>query len=417
MPSPTFCIVGAGLAGGRAAMSLRDRGFDGRIVLIGEEKEPPYERPPLSKGYLSGELPLAKLFLQSVQSYADRAIEWRPQVKVTELRPGAGTIRLDDGEVLEFGRLLLATGARPRALSVPGSDLEGIVTYRSLGEADWLLAQLKRQPAVVVVGGGFLGSELAAAARRQGCPVTIVEVGDAFIAPLGRQVGDFCADLHRQAGVEILLGESVSRFLGRSQVEAVELASGRRLPCDLSLVCVGVEPNSQLAVAAGLATDPGVVVDEHCQSSLEGVFAAGDVASWWSPRWQQRLRLEHYDNAHQQGLFVAGAMLGDSSVYDPLPYFWTEQYDTMVQQVGIARSGDAGIVRGDPASGRFSLFQVRSGALLSCIAVNRFPDLAAARRLINSCVQIPPGLLEDPTVDLRAWSQQVEEELGPTESA
>ncbi|MGC1185070.1 MAG: FAD-dependent oxidoreductase, partial [Candidatus Dormiibacterota bacterium] len=355
MPSPTFCIVGAGLAGGRAAISLRERGFDGRLVLIGEEEEPPYERPPLSKEYLSGELPQSKLFLQPTSSYADRAIEWRPRARVDGLNPRMRTIRLSDGEEIGFERLLLATGARPRSLSVPGSDLEGVGTYRNLGDADWLRAQLERKPTVVVVGAGFLGSELAAAARRQGCPVTIVEVGDALVSPLGPEVGDFCAGLHRQAGVDILFGETVAQFLGSSRVEEVELAGGRRLPCDLSLVCVGVDPNSQLALAAGLETDPGVVVDEHCQSSLEGVFAAGDVASWWSPRGGQRLRVEHYDNAHQQGLFVAGAMLGDTVSYDPVPYFWTEQYETTVQQVGIVSAGEAPLVRGDPATGRFSL--------------------------------------------------------------
>jgi 3-phenylpropionate/trans-cinnamate dioxygenase ferredoxin reductase subunit len=410
MPSPTFCIIGAGMAGGRTAISLRERGFEGRLVLIGDEPELPYERPPLSKGYLSGELPQGKLFLQPRQEYRERAIEWRPETRVSEIDRHGRTLRLANGELISFARLLLATGAQPRRLDRPGADLAGVVTYRTLADADSLRARLSGQPRVVVVGAGFLGSELAAAARRQGCPVTILELGEAFLSPLGPLLGAFCADLHRQAGVEILLRETVARFLGDSQLEAVELASGRSLPCDLALICLGVEPNSQLAVAAGLETDPGVVVDKHCQSSLEGVFAAGDVASWWSPRWDQRLRVEHYDNAHQQGLFVAGAMLGDGSVYDPLPYFWTEQYDTMVQQVGIVSSGREQVIRGDSASRSFSLFQVRDGLLKSCVAVNRFPDLAAARRLINSDAQIPPGLLEDPTVDLRAWSQRLEEE-------
>jgi 3-phenylpropionate/trans-cinnamate dioxygenase ferredoxin reductase subunit len=410
MPSPTFCIIGAGMAGGRAAISLRERGFAGRLLLIGDEPELPYERPPLSKGYLSGELPQSKLFLQPNQEYRERAIEWRPETRVSEIDRHGRRVRLADGELISFARLLLATGAQPRRLDRPGADLAGVITYRTLADADSLKARLSGQPRVVVVGAGFLGSELAAAARRQGCPVTILELGDAFLSSLGPLIGAFCADLHRQAGVEIRLGDTVARFLGDSQLDAVELASGRSLPCDLALICAGVEPNSQLAMAAGLETDPGVVVDKHCQSSLEGVFAAGDVASWWSPRWHQRLRVEHYDNAHQQGIFVAGAMLGDVSVYDPVPYFWSEQYDTMVQQVGIVSSGEEPIVRGDPASGRFSLFQVRDGLLKSCVAVNRFPDLAAARRLIKSGAQIPRGRLGDPTVDLRAWSQGLEEE-------
>jgi 3-phenylpropionate/trans-cinnamate dioxygenase ferredoxin reductase subunit len=410
MPTPTFCIIGAGLAGGQAAFALRDRGYDGRLILIGDEPEPPYERPPLSKGYLSGQLAQSKIFLRPDQAYIDRAIEWRSETRVTEIDRHERRIRLADGELISFERLLLATGAAPRRLDLPGADLAGVTTYRTLADSESLKASLVDRPRLVVVGGGFLGSELAAAARRQGCPVTILEVGDAFLSQLGPLVGDFCADLHRQAGVEILLGETVTRFLGSPQLEAIELASGRRLPCDLALVCVGVEPNSDLAVAAGLETDPGVLVDEHCQSSLAGVFAAGDVASWWSARWQRRLRVEHYDNAHQQGLFVAGAILGDIASYDPVPYFWTEQYETTVQQVGIVSAGEAPLVRGDPATGRFSLFQVHDGLLSSCVTVNRFPDLAAARRLMNAGARIPPGILTDPDVDLRSWSQAAAEQ-------
>ncbi len=415
MPSPLFCVVGAGMAGGRAAASLRERGFDGRLVLIGEESDPPYERPPLSKSYLTGELPRSKLFLGTPESYLVQAIEWHPFRTVSAINLRQSKLQLADGEPLAFDRLLLATGSRPRTLGVPGSTLAGVATYRTVADADSLRQELEARPQVVVVGGGFLGSELAVAARRYGCRVTVVEAGEALVAPLGPLLSSFCADLHRQAGVELLLGETVARFLGSSRVEEVLLSSGRSLPCDLALICVGAEPNSDLAREAGLETDPGVVVGEHCQTSTETVFAAGDVASWWSRRWQRRLRVEHYDNAHQQGLFVAGAMLGGTAAYDPVPYFWTEQYEALVQQVGIIGGTLESVLRGDPKTGKFSVFYLSGGFLSGCVAVNHFPALAAARRLITAHAGVTKAILGDPTVDLRAWSQKAAEAAGGAE--
>ncbi|MGC2190734.1 MAG: FAD-dependent oxidoreductase [Candidatus Dormiibacterota bacterium] len=405
MRTPVFCVVGAGMAGGRTVISLRDRGFDGRLLLIGEESESPYERPPLSKSYLNGKLPRSKLFLQPADSYQERAIEWHPRATVASVDLAQRRLELADGELIAFDRLLLATGSRPRKLDIPGANLAGVVTYRTLADADWLRAELDSGPQVVVIGGGFLGSELAVAARRRGCRVTVVEAREALLAPLGPLVSGYCADLHRQEGIELVLEVTADRFLGSARVEQVLLSSGRLLPCDLALVCIGAEPNSQLAQQAGLETDPGVVVDERCQTTGEGVFAAGDVASWWSPRWRRRLRVEHYDNALQQGIFAAGAMLGEKAAYDPVPYFWTEQYEAMIQQVGVTGQSEEAVLRGDPSGGRFSVFYVEDGQLQGCVAVNRFPDLAAARRLITAGVGVTAELLRDPELDLRTWSQ------------
>ncbi|MGA8208394.1 MAG: FAD-dependent oxidoreductase [Candidatus Dormiibacterota bacterium] len=405
MPSPTFCIVGAGLAGGRAATALRDRGFDGRLVLIGDEPDPPYERPPLSKSYLRGDLPRSKLFLSTPASYRELSIEWRPEATVEAIAPTHHELALVGGERIPYDRLLLATGSKPRELPISGSELPGVSSYRTISDAETLQAQLKKMPEVVIVGGGFLGSELAVAARLSGCRVTVVEAGEALLGSLGPIVGGYCADLHRQSGVEVLLGESIASFQGGSRLERILLRGGRGLPCDLALVCVGAEPNAELAAAAGFETDPGVVVDEHCRCADKAIFAAGDVASWWSPRWEHRMRVEHYDNAHQQGLFVAGAMLDQPGTYDPLPYFWTEQYDTMVQQIGVLYHPDEVVQRGDANSGRFSLFYLRHGTLSGCVAVNNFSDLSAARRLIATRVPVSAELLGDLAVDLRDWSR------------
>ena len=400
------------MAGGRAATALRDRGFDGRLVLLGAESEAPYERPPLSKSYLTGELPRRKLFLQSAASYSDQSIEWHSQSTASSLDVTQRNLQLEDGELVTFDRLLLATGSRPRTLDIPGANLPGVVTYRTLADADRLRAELELGPKVVVIGGGFLGSELAVAARAQGCQVTVLEAGEVLLSALGSLVSNYCADLHRQAGVALILGASADRFLGTERVEQVVLQGGRSLPCDLALVCIGAVPNSELAGQAGLQTDPGVEVDELCQTRTAGIFAAGDVASWWSPRWQRRLRVEHYDNAHQQGIFAAGAMLGDTDPYDPVPYFWTEQYGSMIQQVGVTGRQAEVVIRGDSQTGKFSVFYIEGGRISGCVAVNRFPDLAAARRLIAARVGVTAALLRDPDLDLRSWSQAAVESVG-----
>ncbi|MGH7758367.1 MAG: NAD(P)/FAD-dependent oxidoreductase, partial [Candidatus Dormibacteria bacterium] len=339
MARSTFCIVGAGMAGGRAAESLRHLGFDGRLLLLGDEAEPPYERPPLSKAYLNGELERSRVFLRSETFYRDQGVEWRPGVSVTALELEPLSLKLSDGEEVRGDQVLLATGSRPAQLSVPGSDLDGVFTYRDLSDADGLIQKLAERPRLVVVGGGFLGTELAAAARRRDCEVTVLELGPRLLAPLGHLVAEHCTRLQIESGVGIRLQARVASLLGRSRVEAAELADGSRIDCDLVLVCVGATPRIELAQRAGIACAEGILVDEHCRSSHPNVFAAGDVASWWSPHWRRRLRLEHYDNAQQQGLYVATAMLGGTDAHDPLPYFWTEQPGAMVQVAGVALGG------------------------------------------------------------------------------
>lgn len=405
MEEGPICIVGAGLAGGRCVAALRQEGYQGELCLIGEETAPPYERPPLSKAYLAGGLEQAKLELHPSQFYSQQGIDWRPRTKVVGLDLAGRRIRLDRGGELGYNLLLLSTGSRARPLRVPGGELAGISTYRDLEDADRLRRELAAGPRVLVVGGGFLGSELAAAARLAGCQVTLVETTERILQGFDEEVSRHCTELHREAGVELLLGQSVARFEGGERVETAQLAQGGSVPCDLVLVCIGAEPRIELARAAGLSVDSGLVTDGRLEAA-PGIFAGGDIASWPSRHWGVRLRLEHYDNAQQQGLFLARAMLGDTSQYDPLPYFWTEQYQTLVQHVGIASDGDERVLRGDPRSGRFSIFQLARGTVRSCSAVNRFPDLAAARRLIESGAQVSPEILADPDLDLRDWARQ-----------
>ncbi len=395
------CIIGAGLAGGRAATTLRELGFDGRVILIGDEADPPYERPPLSKAYLLGQLPRPRLLLRPEAYYSEHDIELRLDTRVLEVRPQQHLLGLEGGGDLRYDRLLIATGSTARRLPVPGAGLAGVLTLTTVQDADHLRARLGLHPRVVVVGAGFLGCELAAAARSLGCEVHVVELGGAPLPTMGEEVGRFVVELHRQHGVSFYFGQALAEFRGGGQVEEVVLDDGHRLACDLAVVCVGAAPNSQLAQTAGLEMAGGIAVDSHCRSSDPAIFAAGDVASFWHPGLRRRLRLEHWDSAHRQGTHAGRAMLGRSGEYSPLPYFWSEQYGAMIQQVGLLDQGQQVVMRGSPGEGRFSTFHLSDGVVVACVAVNRFPDLAAARRLIPARARVEPRLLADPLTDLK----------------
>lgn len=401
MAEQVFTVVGAGLAGGRAAEALRELGFDGRVVLIGSEPERPYERPPLSKAYLSGELPEARVFLRPAGFYAEQQIELLENTTVEAIDLGARRLRLSTG-ARAYDRLLLATGSRPRRLEVPGAELPGISTYRTLADARRLHEHLARRPRVLVVGAGFLGSELAAVARQTGCPVTLVETADSAPAALGQFGAEFCQRLHREQGVSLRLGRRIESFAGADAVESAQLDSGQRVPCDLVLVCIGAAPRIELAQSAGLAlADDGVRVDASCRTSAADVFAAGDIASWPSSHLGGQARVEHYDNAHRQGRFAAGAMLQAGGAYDPIPYFWTELYGNTVQTLGRLSERDRVVLRGDPRDHAFSAFYLRGSGVAGCLAVNRFRDLTAARRLMATSTNVAASILADPLVDLR----------------
>ncbi|MHB8324840.1 MAG: NAD(P)/FAD-dependent oxidoreductase [Candidatus Dormibacteria bacterium] len=396
------CIVGAGLAGGRAATTLRELGFDGRVVLIGDEGNPPYERPPLSKAYLLGQLARPRLLLRPEGYYSEHDIELRLDTRVVEVNPRQRLLRLQSGENLSYDRLLIATGSTARRLPLPGAGLAGVATLATVQDADHLRAHLQLRPRVVVVGAGFLGCELAASAKSLGCEVHVVELGGAPLPTMGTEMGRFVVELHRQHGVSFDFGQAPTEFRGDGRVEEVILDDGRRLACDLAMVCVGAAPNSQLAQTAGLEMAGGIAVDSRCRSSDPAVFAAGDVASFWHPGLRRRLRLEHWDNAHRQGTHAGQSMLGRPEEYSPLPYFWSEQYDAMIQQVGLLDQAQQVVVRGTPGEGSFSTLHLRDGVVVACVAVNRFPDLASARRLITAQARVEPRLLADPLTDLKA---------------
>src|SRR3954451_1093559 len=318
----TIVIVGAALAGAKAAETLRSGGFDGRVVLIGTEEDRPYERPPLSKDYLRGEAGRDVIYVHEPGFYVEQRIELRLRRTATSLDTSLNQVVLDDGEQLRYDRLLLTTGAEPRRLTVPGADLDGVFYLRSAGDSDALRERLDRGGSVVVIGAGWIGSEVAASARQRGLEVTVVEPASVPLERvLGSELGGVYRDVHREHGVEMLLGTGVEAFEGDGAVARVRTGDGRVLDCDFVVVGIGVQPRVALAAQAGLAVENGILADEYLQSSAPGVFVAGDVANAQHPHYGARIRVEHWANALNQGPAAARNMLGAAVAYDPVPYF------------------------------------------------------------------------------------------------
>jgi 3-phenylpropionate/trans-cinnamate dioxygenase ferredoxin reductase component len=408
----THVIVGASLAGAKAAETLREEGFDGRVVLIGAEEERPYERPPLSKDYLRGEVGREKVYVHPEGFYAEHEIELRLGRSAVSLDTSSYVLELDDGERLSYDRLLIATGAEPRRLPIPGAELDGVLYLRSVEDSDALRGRLDRGGAVVVVGSGWIGAEVAASARQRGLGVTVV---DPLSVPLervlGTEVGGVYRDIHTDHGVRMLLGTGVEAFEGDAAVERVRTSDGRQLECDFVVVGVGVEPRTELALGAGIAVDNGVVVDEELQTSAPGVFAAGDVANAHHPFYGERIRVEHWANALNQGPAAARNMLGQPAAYERLPYFFSDQYDVGMEYTGFARQWDRVVFRGDPAAREFVAFWLVEDRVVAGMNVNVWDVTDPIKRLISQRVAVDDGRLADPAVPLDELAQLEKEGL------
>jgi len=397
----THVIVGASLAGATAAETLRKEGFEGRIVLIGTEDERPYERPPLSKDYLRGESGRDKVYVHDEGFYAEHGIELRLGRTAASLETANGELALDDGERLAYDRLLLATGAEPRRLAIPGGELDGVLYLRSVQDSDTLRERLDRGGALVVVGAGWIGAEVAASARQRGLDVTVIEPASVPLERvLGAEVGAIYRDIHTDHGVQLLLGTGVEAFEGDGAVERVRTSDGRAIACDFVVVGVGVQPRVRLAAEAGIAVDNGILVDEHLQASAPGVFAAGDVANAHHPFYGERIRVEHWANALNQGPAAARNMLGQSVPYERLPYFFSDQYDVGMEYSGFARTWDRVVFRGDPDGREFVAFWLAEDRVVAGMNVNVWDVNEAIQQLIRERVQVDDRRLADPDVPL-----------------
>ena len=365
-----FVIVGAGLAGAKAAETLREEGYDGRVVLLGAEDERPYERPPLSKEYLRGEAERESAAVHEAGFYAGHDIELRTGTAVTALDAGARELELHGGERLAFDRLLLATGAEPRRLRLPGADLDGVHLLRTLADSDALRRRVNAGGRLAVVGAGWIGSEVAASARERGLDVTMIAPQSVPLERvLGLEVGGIYADLHRAHGVELRMQAGVAGFEGDGRVERVTLKDGASIDCDAVAVGVGAAPRTALAEAAGLAVENGVLVDGRLESSVPEIFAAGDVANHLHPAFG-RLRVEHWDNALHQGPAAARAMLGSGEPYARTPYFFSDQYDVGMEYSGFATAWDQVVLRGDPAAFEFNAYWLAGDQVVAQMGVN-----------------------------------------------
>lgn len=403
---PTFVIVGASLTGGTAAATLRQEGFDGVVILIGEEPHPPYERPPLSKEYLRGEVPFEKSYVRPDGYYDQNRIDTRFGVAAMHVDPAERKVELATGGSVHYDKLLIATGARTRRLPIPGLDLQNVFDLRSISDADALRAAIAPGRKAAVVGMGFIGCEVAASLRQKGVDVVCIGPAPTPLFPvLGEQVGQVMSRIHRDHGVEMVFNDAVTRFEGERRVERVITRRNRRIDCDFAVVGVGVEPVLEVLAESGVETSNGILVDEYCRTNVPNIYAAGDVANHYHPVFQKRMRVEHWQNAMQQGAAAARSMLGKGKPYDAVHWFWSDQYDVNLQYAGFHQEWDQVVVRGDIDASSFIGFYLSQGHLDAVVAVNRGKDVRRVMPLIRARATVDPRQLGDENVDLRSLGQ------------
>ncbi len=396
-----FIIIGAGQAAAQAVQTLRQNSFDGHITLVGQERYIPYQRPPLSKKYLAGELETERLYLRPAKFYADRDVVLECGIRAERLEPSARRVILEDGRTLDYDGLMLATGSRVRRLDLPGSGLAGIHYVRTITDADSIRAELAPGKKLVIVGAGYIGLEIASVATSLGVDVTVLEAVDRVLARVVcPEVAQFYLDYHSEAGVRIHCNTGVTAFHGHTGVDAVETTSGRRFSCDLVVVGIGIVPEVGLAEASGLTCDNGLHVDDHARTDDPNIVAAGDCTNHPNPFAGRRIRLESVHNAVEQAKTAALSLLGESQPYAQVPWFWSDQFDLKLQIAGLSEDDDQVIVRGNPDDNSFSACYLRAGKLVAVNAVNSPRDFIFGRKLIANGSVIAPEQLADSATSL-----------------
>jgi 3-phenylpropionate/trans-cinnamate dioxygenase ferredoxin reductase subunit len=395
-------IIGAGQAGGQAAYSLRLAGFDGAITLIGDEPAPPYQRPPLSKAYLKGELEAERLFLKPLEYYAEHGVDLITGNAATAIDLASRQVKLASGPAVGWDRLVIATGARPRKLALPGADLEGVTDLRTLADVDRLKTMAAKGARMVVVGAGYIGLEAAAVGAQLGLKVTVLEALPQVLSRVaGASIGAFYARMHREAGTDIRLNARLEAFEGMGRVSGARLVGGEGIPCDLVLIGIGILPNIELAQAAGITCGNGIIVDEQGRSSHPDVFAAGDCA--WRPlvHYGREGRLESVHNAIEGGKIAAAAILGAPPPALEAPWFWSDQFDLKLQTAGIWTGADQQILRGDPQTRSFAVFYLKEGRVIAVDAVNSPPEYLVGRKLVAAKATVAPAELADKSISMK----------------
>ena len=398
-----YVFVGASLAGATAALTLREEDAAASVTLIGAEREPPYERPPLSKAYLRGEVPFDKALVRPPAFYAEHGIETMFGTRATRIDPSARFVELEDRRQVPFDVLLIATGGRNRRISIPGSELQGIYGLRSVEDADRIKAEMIPGRRVIVVGMGFIGSEVAASLRQKDLDVVTIEPAKTpLFRVLGEAVGQSIADLHRAPGVRTIFEDTVAAFEGTERVTRVITKGGLRLECDFVVAGIGIEPVVDILDGTGVHVDNGVVVDQYCQTNVPGIYAAGDVANHYHPVFERQIRVEHWHNAIKQGAAAARNMLGRAVPYDEIHWFWSDQYEANLQYAGFHTKWDQLVVRGRLDSNGYLAFYINDGRIDAVVGLNRAKDVRRSIPLIKARRMVNLEELRDERIDLRS---------------
>ena len=393
-------ILGAGQGAGQAAASFRQECYECDIIILGDEPFPPYQRPPLSKQYLSGEMPLERVYVRPEKFYADRHIDLRTNTRVEKIDTNARTVTTAKGDTIAYEKLLIATGSRPRKLSIAGSDLPGIHYLRTISDVDGISAAMKTARKVVIVGGGYIGLEVASVAVTNGLDVTVLEMEQRIMQRVTTpEMSAYYHQLHTGRGLKILTNTTVSGFTGQDHVEQV-LCGDTRIDADLVIVGIGIIPNIELAKDAGINCENGIFVDDHCQTSVPDVYAIGDCTYHPNPILGRRLRLESVPNALEQARVAVANMCGKDKVYAAVPWFWSDQYELKLQMVGFSSDGDTQVLRGDMSKNEFAVFYLKDGAVVAVDAVNSPREFIICKQLY--CKPVDAKKLADPDTDLKS---------------
>ena len=400
--SEQIVIAGAGHAAGQVIATLKQKKFDGNIVMIGDEPWLPYQRPPLSKKFLAGELPAERLYFKPPSFYEDPNIDVRLNEAVVSIDRNAKSVTTRSGQGVSYDSLVLAIGSRVRQVETRGADLEGVHYLRSIDDVDGIRADLDRANRVVIVGAGYIGLEVAAVARQLGNDVTVLEMADRVMSRVvSPEVSAFYQDQHTAHGVELLLSTGLDAIIGDERVRSVATSDGRNIAADTVIVGVGILPNTEIAAEAGLEVDNGIVVDSRCRTSDASVYAVGDCTSHPNGIYDRRLRLESVHNALEQAKTAAANICGDDSEYTQVPWFWSDQYDIKLQIAGLSDGFDEVVVRGDPAAATFSCLYLREGRLIACDSVNSPRDFMQSKTLIAQRCEPDKALLANVGVQLK----------------
>jgi 3-phenylpropionate/trans-cinnamate dioxygenase ferredoxin reductase subunit len=394
--SETVVIAGAGHAAGQLVTSLKQHQFDGRIVLVGDEPYLPYQRPPLSKKYLAGELPAERLYVKPASFYAEAGVELHLDTRITAIDRDAGKLTIDDGDDIAFDKLVLAVGSRARRLRVDGENLERVHYLRSIADVDTIREDLQPGRRLVIAGAGYIGLEVAAVAQQAGLDVTVIEMADRVMSRVvSPEISDFYQIEHTNQGVKFRLSTGVAAFEGKKRVKAVITSENEAIPADLVVIGVGIVPNSELASAAGLTTEDGIVVDDHCRSSAPDIYAVGDCTLHPNAIFGRQLRLESVHNAVEQAKTAAANICGEDRAYCQVPWFWSDQYDLKLQIAGLSQGYDDVVIRGNPAGRSFSCLYLREGYLIAVDAINAPRDFVQSKPLIENHAPLRSDQLAD----------------------